>query len=524
MLYGPEGPVERRVFEEPRLGEKHQFRFIVSPEDAGELDMTIYVQRLMKRVGKDLGRELEWGAVNHYDTAHPHAHVVVRGVDRDGCEVRFDRAYISGGIRWRAQEIATQELGPRRESEVRRTYEKEITQNRLTSLDRELERLSEGGCLELRTPKQRTRIDLCTLHARLDHLESMRMVERLDSNRWLFSDGWQERLKSLGKRNDIIKQMHDVVRGDTSRYCIVGEGKPVPVGLHGVQPDTVARVAGKGLSDEMKGAFYAVLETPEGHAYHVPIDNKTADAVRVGELVSFGSCPEPAVRPMDRHIAEAARSAGGVCIVDADGEERFRGSMVRRLRELERAGLVSAHGPDRWSVPGDLVERLERREREEPQRERVWVQKLAPSLELLPNHRGPVWLDKLQENTLARWGFGADVRCAIERRREVLRGFGTALDDPQRDVKLKELERRTVGEGMAARTRQQFLAKTPDGFRGHVNAGPDGAPYVVVTDGSRFVLLPASREVRALDGRTVGVSRDPQGRLRVGLPDMGKER
>jgi hypothetical protein len=29
--------------------------------------------------------------VNHYDTAHPHAHLVVRGVDREGREVRLDR-------------------------------------------------------------------------------------------------------------------------------------------------------------------------------------------------------------------------------------------------------------------------------------------------------------------------------------------------------------------------------------------------------------------------------------------------
>ncbi len=211
-------------------------------------------------------------------------------------------------------------------------------------------------------------------------------------------------------------------------------------------------------------------------------------------------------------------------MVDGEGEERFRGSMVRRLRELERAGLVSTQGSDRWIVPGDLVARLERRAGAEPRRERVWVRKVALSLEAMPSHRGPVWLDKLEANTLAGGGFGADVRLAIGRRREVLRGLGTAMDDPQRDVKLKELERRAVGEGMAARTGQQFLAKAPDGFRGHVKAGPDGAAYVVVTDGSRFVLLPASRELRGLDGRAVGVSRDRQGRLRVGSRDRGIER
>jgi hypothetical protein len=152
------------------------------------------------------------------------------------------------------------------------------------------------------------------------------------------------------------------------------------------------------------------------------------------------------------------------------------------------------------------------------------VQKLAPSLEAIPNHRGPVWLDKVKENTIACRGFGSDVRCAIERRRKVLRGLGTAMDDPRRDVKLKELERRAVGEGIAARTRQQFLARAPDGFRGHVRAGPEGAPYAVVTDGSRFVLLLASRELRALNEKVVSVSRDDRGRLRVGAPERDRDR
>ena len=166
-LYGPDGPV-RRTFEEPRFGEKHQFRLIVSPEDAGEMDLTSYVRRLMGQIERDLGRKVEWAAVNHYDTGHPHAHIVVRGVDRDGHELRFNRSYIASGMRWRAQEVATQELGPRHEFEIRRAHARGITQERFTSLDRELERLTKDGRLELRSPKPRTRMDPSTLCSRLE--------------------------------------------------------------------------------------------------------------------------------------------------------------------------------------------------------------------------------------------------------------------------------------------------------------------------------------------------------------------
>src|SRR5579859_6987285 len=71
VLYGADGPLPAGGFGRPRVGEKHQFRIIVSPEDGAELDLKIYVQRLMGQLEQDLGRKVEWAAVNHYDTEHP---------------------------------------------------------------------------------------------------------------------------------------------------------------------------------------------------------------------------------------------------------------------------------------------------------------------------------------------------------------------------------------------------------------------------------------------------------------------
>jgi type IV secretory pathway VirD2 relaxase len=68
VLYTADGSIGADVFEQPRLDEKHQFRLIVSPEDAGELELTDFVRRLMARVERDLDRRLEWAAVNHHDT------------------------------------------------------------------------------------------------------------------------------------------------------------------------------------------------------------------------------------------------------------------------------------------------------------------------------------------------------------------------------------------------------------------------------------------------------------------------
>ncbi len=53
--------------------DRHQFRFIVSPEDGVDLtDLTEHTRDLMKSIEADLGTRLDWVAVNHYNTGQPH--------------------------------------------------------------------------------------------------------------------------------------------------------------------------------------------------------------------------------------------------------------------------------------------------------------------------------------------------------------------------------------------------------------------------------------------------------------------
>ena len=516
-LYDAQGPVRARVFEQPRPGEKHQFRFIVSPEDGSELDLTAYVRRLMATLERDVGRKVEWAAVNHFDTSHPHVHIVVRGIDRDGRELRIDRGYISAGMRWRAQELATDELGHRPERDVRRAQEREVTQQRFTTLDRELERRAADRCVEVRTGARSGRLDESLLIARLEHLAGLRLVERVSRTSWRLAEGWQKRLRDHGSRGDILQQIHAAVRGDPSRYEAVRPGEALPPEPGMASPIVTGRVAGKGLSDELKGTFYAVVETPAGRAYHVPLDARSAQTVGVGDLVSLATPPESAVRPVDRQIAEAARARGGVFSVEpsAAGDAQ---TIVRRLRDLERAGLVAAEAPGRWKVPADLLAQLAERARDAPARYRLVVRKEPLSLKEQVVHRGPVWLDRVETQTLACWGLGADVRQAVAERREALRRLGVEPDDPNRVAKLSELERREFGAEVAARSGLTFLARVPEGFRGRIEptrgAGPPSA-YAVVSDGERFVVLRATSLLHALQGQSVEVTRDGKGRLVV---------
>jgi type IV secretory pathway VirD2 relaxase len=517
LLYSAEGPARAKVFEEPRWGEQHQFRVIVSPEDASELDLTAYVRRLMATVEKDLGQPLEWAAVNHFDTEHPHAHVVLRGIDREGREVRLDRGYISNGLRWRAQELATEELGHRHEFEIRRAQSKEVTQERFTSLDRELEhRAKDDGRVEARSRAWTGRIDESTLLARLEHLERLRLADRVGPAAWTLAPSWQEQLRELGSRGDILKQIHNAVSPETPRYEVLRPGQALEDDK-GVPTVVTGRVADKGLSDELKGSFYAVIETPSGSAVHVPLAARAAEELHPGDIVSLKSQPLPPVRPIDREIADAARAGGGVYVLEpkADGAADPH---ARRLRDFERLGLATSEGPNRWSVSANVIEQLEERGRAAPPRHRLLFHKQPLSLEEQVRHRGPVWLDGIKPESLAPVGFGAEVGRALGERREMLRLLGIPPEDPRRAQKLGELERRDVGRDVAARTGQTFVPSVPPEFTGRLDIASPNVPdaYAVVSDGRRFVVLRATSALRALRGKEVTVTRDARGRVLVG--------
>jgi type IV secretory pathway VirD2 relaxase len=522
LLYGVDGLVRAASFDQPRFGERHQFRFVVSPEDAGELDLTAYVRQLMATVERDLGRKLEWAAVNHYDTDHPHAHVVLRGVDRAGREVRLDRGYIAQGLRWRAQELATEELGPRLEVDVRRARAKEIAQERFTSLDRELERRAVDGRVEVRSRARLGRLDESVLIARLEHLEGLRLAERVGPASWVLASGWKGELRELGARGDILKQMHRAIAGDRARYRIVRPGQSLSVDGGSEQGIRLGRVASKGLSDEVRGAFYAVLETPSGDAYHVPLDARGAEQLRPGNLVSFTTQPEAAIRAVDRRIAKLAAAGDGTCDLAPTPADAL--ALERRLRYLERLGLADPEAPHRWNVSPNLLRVLEERHRDGPVRHRLLVRKEPLSLEGQVHHPGLVWLDRIEIGSLAPFGFGAALRGLIERRGEALRQLGIEPHDPKRSAKLRDLERRGVGNDVALRSGQTFVANAPDAFRGRVeraSASPRRSDFVVVSDGRRFVVVRATPSLLAAEGKAVLLTRDARGQV-LARPDLDK--
>jgi hypothetical protein len=140
QIYSAERDVEDgRAFLDRGRQDRHQFRFIVSAEDGVELsDPRETTRNLMKQMEADLGTKLDWVAVDHHNTGHPHTHILVRGVTDDSKTLNIAGDYIACGVRERASEIVTRELGQQTELEVTKQLEREVHADRLTRLDRML--------------------------------------------------------------------------------------------------------------------------------------------------------------------------------------------------------------------------------------------------------------------------------------------------------------------------------------------------------------------------------------------------
>jgi type IV secretory pathway VirD2 relaxase len=83
----------------------------------------------------DLGTRLDWVGIAHWNTDNPHVHLLVRGVADDGSDLVISRDYISHGLRWRATDLVSAELGPRPEHEIRSALAREMEAERWTRLD-----------------------------------------------------------------------------------------------------------------------------------------------------------------------------------------------------------------------------------------------------------------------------------------------------------------------------------------------------------------------------------------------------
>ena len=514
-----------KAFLDRSEGDRHQFRFIVSPEDATELEeLKPFVRDLMAKMEEDLGTKIDWVAADHFNTEHPHTHVVLRGKDDLGKDLVIARDYIAHGMRERARELVTMELGPQTEQELRQKLSAQVEQDRFTDLDRQLVRDAIDNLVELQSAPQgeHARFRQAMQIGRLRTLAKRGLVEESAPGQWRLSEGLEQTLRRAGERGDIIKTMHRGLdraglNAGASEYAVYDPSD-------GRAPILVGRIVDRGLHDELNDNHYVMIDGADGRVHYVALNPKQdMDDLPMGAVVEVRPAAA-GLKPADRTIADVARGNDGLYATDAHHAADPRASVdyvqahVRRLEALRRANIVRRFPDESWEVPPDFEERVA----DFAKRNAAYPGNVAAlsflSLEDQVQADGATWLDAqlVAKARVALRGnrFGADVAEALSQRQEQLIARDLAERDGQtmryqRNLLklLRQREMAEAGDRLSKETRLAF-APTRDGerfegvYRKPVRLA--SGKFAVIEKSKEFTLVPWRPVLERQHGQMVG--------------------
>ena len=354
---------DRDSFAERCEDDRHHFRIMVSPEDAAEMeDLRSFTRELMADMERDLDTRLDWQAVDHWNTDNPHIHILVRGRDDAGNDLVISKDYISHGMRGRAEERVSLELGPRSQRKIDADLKTQVTAERWTKLDNVLQRQANDadGIMDLRSShgNRGDNFHRCLI-GRAQHLEKMGLAFPRDSGRWSLHLNMETTLRDLGIRGDIIKTMHRAMkqggrRPDVSRFSIdpkIGD-KPV-----------LGKFIARGLHDELTGEAYAIVDGVDGKNHYLRFgDISVASDAGPGAIVETRQWADAKGRTSQALAVrsdfdlEAQIKADGATWIDRQllankanelgggFGNQVRDAMEERIDHLAREGLAKRQG------------------------------------------------------------------------------------------------------------------------------------------------------------------------------------
>ncbi|HDS1834110.1 DUF3363 domain-containing protein [Stenotrophomonas maltophilia] len=505
--YGPQtDKADLDAFKERAADDRHHFRFIVSPEDGAELDdLRTYTRHLVNRMEADLGTRLDWVAVDHWYTDNPHTHLIVRGRDDSGKDLIIAGDYIAHGFRHRAAELATEWLGPRTELEIQQTLQREVEQERWTSLDRTLQReAGEDGRVQIeRFNEPRLQRQRLLLIGRLQRLQRLGLADETQPGTWAVHADAEKTLRALGERGDIIRTMQRAMSGQPRELAVFEPGDDGRT--------LVGRVAAKGLADELHDRGYLVIDGVDGKAHYVALNARDELAnYPTGTVVEVRGSAE--VRAADKNIAVLAsdglyRTDHHLAIEQGRAKpgrdpQEVVAAHVRRLEALRRAGIVERVVEGLWKVPDDLAERGRQYDAQRLGGVAVELKSHLP-IERQARVIGATWLDQQLiggGKGLGDLGFGGEARQALQQRADFLAEQGLAEKRGPRVILTRNLlatlrnrELAQAAKGIAAETGLEYRS-IKDGqrvagiYRRSVMLA--SGRYAMLDDGMGFSLLP----------------------------------
>lgn len=503
-------------------GDRHQFRIIVSAEDGAEYDdLRPVTRRLMQQMEEDLGTKLDWVAVDHFNTGHPHTHIVLRGRDDRGKDLVIARDYMAEGMRERAAEIVSLDLGPKSDRQIEDRLRHEVEHERFTSLDRDLLRRIDDNRVVMQGNTADDALRQSLRAGRLQKLGRLGLAAEIRPGQWQLGDDLEATLRTMGERGDIIKTLHrelaaaNLTRGSAD-YAVYEASSSGPL---------VGRLVGRGLSDELADRHYLIVDGLDGRVHYIDV-GRAGNEVAMGSIVEIKSRTVVA-RDVDRTVARiASQNAGRYSEslhhkADPKAAPEFIRTHVRRLEAMRRlAGIVERDPDGTWRVASDHEARATRFEREQLRKAPVAVVELSRvSITRQITAEAPTWLDRtLIDQGIDAYrdsGFGRDANGALRRRLQWLADQGLVDPDPgamPASDTLRSLARRELAAAARAIEKETGLRYTEPGtktegvYRRSVKLS--GGKFAMIEKSREFTLVPWRPALDRYQGKLVsGIAR-----------------
>lgn len=205
-------------------GDQRVWKLIISPEFGERVNLMHLTREVLASAEKALQTKLEWVAVAHYNTEHPHVHVALRGRRQDGSPLLLPREFVRHGFRERAEDACTAQLGHRTELDAAAARRREVNQQRYTSLDRIIAQRNTGGVF---TSPPRSDLETEPLiAARLLQLHKMGLASTSATGHWQVRPDFATVLRTMQRAGDHQKMLASSgVPASDARLPIVSESQ-----------------------------------------------------------------------------------------------------------------------------------------------------------------------------------------------------------------------------------------------------------------------------------------------------------
>ena len=498
--------------------ERHHFRFIVSPEDGEKLqELKPFIRDLVSQMEIDLDTKLDWVAVDHYNTEHPHTHIVMSGKRDDGKDLVISKDYLSHGMRERCSALLTRELGWQTAPELAAKLERETSLRKVTRMDRILMRqMDRSGAINL----DNLRRNRPHYQKRLHTLRSMGLARHQSGGIWSVDDKLDVALNALEKSDTIAVRIERAVRGAGLDRISAHEQGPFKYGdaVHG-------RLLKVGYHDELLDRRYAIVDGLDGRAHHFDLGTSFPEGLKPGDMLEIKP-RSPGALGMDQTIADVAAKNRGIYSLenhkqsDPKVSAKHLAMIKNRIAALERAGLIQRFHGNAYSIGTDFIDRVDGHFGKAAKRSPNIIRKVGGRVfESQVRAFGETWLDQQLAGQaiepLGSAGLGGDVRSAMDERmrQHFQRGIVNNRDAKElNDTHLKALQKEGLlyaSLDISKETGLTYSAIKPgDRIEGTFKRGhqTEHAKFAVIDRGREFSLVPWKRGLERMRDRHIEIT------------------